>query len=117
MAKISENAEDRPIQGSKKWKELTQYRKRWVLKKARRQFEKTVALSQQPLTNPERRRLIHSVYGMIRSRGIQIPYGEVHRVLSSRIAKWNRRFWIRQARDKPPFDEKSGASNDDPTIE
>ena len=117
MGRIIGNSEDRPIQVSKKWKELTQYRKRWVLKKARRQFEKTVALSQQPLTNPERRRLIHSVYGMIRSKGIQIPYGEVYRVLSSRIAKWNRRFWIRQARDKPPFDEESGASNDYPTIE
>ena len=114
MGRIIGNSEDRPIQVSKKWKDLTQYRKRWVLKKARRQFEKTVAISQQPLTNPERRRLIHSVYGMIRSRGIKIPYSEVHRVLSSRIVKWNRRFWIRQARDKPAFDEESGASNDSP---
>ena len=114
MGRIIGNSEDRPIQVSRKWKELKKKKKRWVLKKASSKKEKTVSVSQQPLTKPERRRLIHSVYGMIRSRGIQIPYSEVHRVLSSRIVKWNRRFWIRQARDKPAFDEESGASNDSP---
>ena len=55
MTRRIENAEGHPIQVNKKWKELTQYRKDWVLKKARRLFEQKVKTSQQPLTNPERR--------------------------------------------------------------
>ena len=86
-----ENASEAAIKVNKKWKELTQYRKDWVLKKARRLFEQKVKISCQPLTNPERRWLIHSVYGMIKSRGIPIRYEEIYRILSTRIRKWNER--------------------------
>ena len=94
------------IHVNKKWKELTQYRKDWVLKKARRLFEQKVTTSQQPLTNPERRWLIHSVYGMIKSRGIWIPYEEIYRVLSSKIKKWNDREARRLMMQHPPNEEK-----------
>ena len=106
MTRRIENAEGHPIQVNKKWKELTQYRKDWVLKKARRLFEQKVKTSQQPLTNPERRWLIHSVYGMIKSRGIWIPYEEIYRVLSSKIKKWNDREARRLMMQHPPNEEK-----------
>ena len=106
MTRRIENAEGHPIQVNKKWKELTQYRKDWVLKKARRLFEQKVKKSQQALTNPERRWLIHSVYGMIKSRGIWIPYEEIYRVLSSKIKKWNDREARRLMMQHPPNEEK-----------
>ena len=46
MTRRIENAEGHPIQVNKKWKELTQYRKDWVLKKARRLFDQKVKASQ-----------------------------------------------------------------------
>ena len=106
MTRRIENAEGHPIQVNKKWKELTQYRKDWVLKKAQRLFDQKVKASQQPLTNPERRWLIHSVYGMIKSRGIWIPYEEIYRVLSSKIKKWNDREMRRLMMQHPPNEEK-----------
>ena len=102
-----ENASEAAIKVNKKWKELTQYRKDWVLKKARRLFEPKVKLSHQPLTNPERRWLIHSVYGMIKSRGIPIRYEEIYRILSSRIRKWNEREARKLLTQHPPDDEKT----------
>lgn len=102
-----ENASEAAIKVNKKWKELTQYRKDWVLKKARRLFEQKVKISRQPLTNPERRWLIHSVYGMIKSRGILIRYEEVYRILSSRIKKWNEREARNLLTQHPPDDEKT----------
>ena len=100
-----ENTGGPAIKINKKWKELTQYRKDWVLKKARRLYEQKVIISHQPLTNPERRWLIHSVYGMIKSRGILIRYEEVYRVLSSRIRKWNERE-RRKLLTRYPLDEE-----------
>ena len=102
-----ENASEAAIKVNKKWKELTQYRKDWVLKKARRLFEKKVKIYHQPLTNPERRWLIHSVYGMIKSRGIMIRYEEVYRILSSRIKKWNGREARNLLTQHPSDDEKT----------
>ena len=101
-----ENTGETIIKDEKKWKELTQYRKDWVLKKARRLFEQKVKISRQPLTNPERRWLIHSVYGMIKSRGIMIRYEEVYRVVSSRIRKWNEREARKLLTRHPPAEEK-----------
>ena len=108
-----ENIGGPAIKVNKKWKELTQYRKDWVLKKARRLYEQKVKISHQPLTNPERRWLIHSVYGMIKSRGILIRYEEVYRVLSSRIRKWNERERRKLLTRHPPDEEKQN----NPTIE
>ena len=107
MTERLENTGKPTIKVNKKWKELTQYRKDWVLKKARRLYEQKVKISHQPLTNPERRWLIHSVYGMIKSRGIQIPYEEVYRILSSRIRKWKEREARKLLTQHPPDDEKT----------
>ena len=87
----------RSYQVNKKWSELSQIQKRWILADAKYHYEKSTADTGQPITNREKRKLLHKVFQRIRSKGIWIPFSEVGRVVSSRIRKWNRRMTARQS--------------------
>ena len=87
----------RSYQVNKKWSELSQVQKRWILADAKYHYEKSTADTGQPITNREKRKLLHKVFQRIRSKGIWIPFSEVGRVVSSRIRKWNRRMTARQS--------------------
>ena len=85
----------RSYQVNKKWRELSQIQKRWILADAKYHYDKLTADTGQPITNREKRKLLHKVFQRIRSKGIWIPFSEVGRVVSSRIRKWNRRMAVK----------------------
>ena len=87
----------RSYQVNKKWSELSQVQKRWILADAKYHYDKLPADTSQPITNREKRKLLHKVFQRIRNKGIWIPFSEVGRVVSSRIRKWNRRMTARQS--------------------
>ena len=89
----------RRFQEKKKWNDLSQVQKKWILSDAHCFYDAVTLETKQPLTKREKRRLLHTVFGKIRKKGIWIPFNEVGRVLSSRIRRWNRRFRKRQMKE------------------
>lgn len=77
------------IQVCKKWSELDRRQKEWIMAKARNQYTRIADNEHRPITNIEKKEILHSVYGQIHAKGIWIPFGEVGRVLSAKIARWN----------------------------
>ena len=89
MAKKKVIVDGQYVQICKKWSELTRQQKEWIMTKAWNQFKRIAETQHRPITNIEKKEILHSVYSQIHEKGIWIPFGEIGRVLSSKIARWN----------------------------
>ena len=58
----------RSYQVNKKWSELSQVQKRWILADAKYHYDKLTADTGQPITNREKRKLLHKVFQRIRNK-------------------------------------------------
>ena len=108
--KIIRIVNGRSYQVNKKWSELSQIQKRWILADAKYHYDKLTADTGQPITNRDKRKLLHKVFQRIRNKDIWIPFSEVGRVVSSRIRKWNRRMAARQSAGLPSVIDSSTKS-------
>ena len=90
MAKIKMVVNGQYVQVCKKWSKLTRNQKEWIMTKAKNQYKKITDTQHRPITNIEKREILHSIYSQVQDKGIWLPYCEIGRVLSSKIAKWNK---------------------------
>lgn len=72
-----------------KWSELRPRQKNWIMEKTRKSFQRIADYEKRPITRIEKSNLIHTIYNSIIQKGIWIPYGEIFRVLSKKISRWN----------------------------
>ena len=77
-------------QTNKKWSSLKEKQKTWIMETARKEYDRFVHERGKLPVHGSRQQLIELVYERICDKGIWIPYGEVKRVLDSRIVHWNR---------------------------
>ena len=88
--KNHEWVEGRLLQTNKKWSQLKERQKKWVYEAARIEYARFVAERGKQPVHGSKMALIERIYEQIVERGIWIPFEEVSRVLSSRIAHWSR---------------------------
>ena len=73
----------------KKWSELNRQQKEWIMTKTKNQYKRIADSQHRPITKIEKKEILHSIYHQIHDKGIWIPFGEVARVLSAKIRRWN----------------------------
>lgn len=83
-------ADGKPLQANKSWGQLKRNQQEWILRIAHDQYDLFMEKhGKVPVEG--KKQLIEEIYAIIQDREIWIPFGEVYRVLSTRIALWNRR--------------------------
>lgn len=88
--KNHEWVDGRLLQTNKKWSHLKERQKTWIYETAKKEYGRFVAERGKQPVHGSKKALIERIYDQITERGIWIPFGEVSRVLSRRIAHWSR---------------------------
>jgi sortase (surface protein transpeptidase) len=78
------------LQTNKKWSQLKERQKTWIYETAKKEYDRFVFERGKQPVHGAKKALIERIYDLIIERGIWIPFGEVSRVLSRRIAHWHR---------------------------
>lgn len=78
------------LQTNKAWGDLKRKQQEWIYRIARDQYAAFIENRGKLPVEGSKKQLIEEIYAIIQDREIWIPYGEVYRVLSRRIAHWNR---------------------------
>ena len=78
------------LQTNKAWGDLKRKQQEWIYRIARERYEAFISNRGKLPVEGSKKQLIEEIYTIIQDRDIWIPYGEVYRVLSRRIAHWNR---------------------------
>ena len=78
------------LQTNKAWGDLKRKQQEWIYLIARERYEALIENRGKLPVEGSKKQLIEEIYEIIPDRDIWIPYGEVYRVLSRRIAHWNR---------------------------
>ena len=78
------------LQTNKAWGDLKRKQQEWIYRIARDQYAAFIENRGKLPAEGSKKQLIEEIYAIIQDREIWIPYGEVYRVLSRRIAHWNR---------------------------
>ena len=95
------------LQTNKKWSHLKEKQKTWIMETAKREYERFVRERGKLPVHGSKQQLNERIYAQIEAKGIWIPYGEVKRVLDSRIAHWNRQ--TQRLRDEAESGAKENA--------
>lgn len=88
--KNHEWVDGRLLQTNKKWGQLKERQKTWIYETAKKEYDRFVTERGKQPVHGAKKALIDRIYDQITERGIWIPFGEVSRVLSRRIAHWSR---------------------------
>jgi len=78
------------LQTNKAWGDLKRKQQEWIYRIARDQYAAFIENRGKLPVEGSKKQLIEEIYAIIQDREIWIPYGEVYRALSRRIAHWNR---------------------------
>jgi len=80
----------RLLQTNKSWSHLKERQKTWIYEMAKERYQQFLTERGKLPVHGSKKALIEQIYTQTEERGIWIPFGEVSRVLSRRIAHWNR---------------------------
>ena len=92
------------LQTNKTWGHLKREQQEWICRTARERYLAFIERRGKLPVEGSKKQLIEEIYIAIQEREIWIPNGEVNRVLSRRIAHWNRQ--------REAGTEEAGAHND-----
>lgn len=98
------------LQTNKAWGDLKRRQQEWIYRIARERYEAFIENRGKLPVEGSKKQLIEEMYVIIQDREIWIPYGEVYRVLSRRIAHWNRQREAMKQPEKVPTIDRDGVN-------